>query len=92
MSAISEATHPGEVATVANESRAARKRVVIIGAGFAGLAAAHALRHADVEVLLIDRRRPTAREFPSSLTHDKGGASPPGAPLIFAAVSLRNSR
>jgi NADH dehydrogenase len=29
---------------------------VIIGAGFAGLAAAHALRHADVEVLLIDRR------------------------------------
>jgi NADH dehydrogenase len=33
-----------------------RKRVVIIGGGFAGIAAAHALRHADAEVLLIDRR------------------------------------
>jgi NADH dehydrogenase len=32
------------------------KRVVIVGGGFAGLAAAHALRHADAEVLLIDRR------------------------------------
>src|SRR5215475_6384463 len=56
MSAISKETHPIEEATVADASRAARKRVVIIGAGFAGLAAAHALRHADVEVLLIDRR------------------------------------
>src|SRR5262245_22950830 len=33
-----------------------RKRVVIIGGGFAGIAAAHALRHADAEVVLIDRR------------------------------------
>ena len=33
-----------------------RKRVVIVGGGFAGLAAAHALRHADAEVFLIDRR------------------------------------
>ena len=33
-----------------------RKRVVIVGGGFAGLATAHALRHADVEVILIDRR------------------------------------
>jgi NADH:ubiquinone reductase (H+-translocating) len=52
----SEETHPMEQAAVADASLAARKRVVIIGAGFAGLAAAHALRHADVEVLLIDRR------------------------------------
>jgi NADH:ubiquinone reductase (H+-translocating) len=29
---------------------------VIIGGGFAGIAAAHALRHADAEVVLIDRR------------------------------------
>src|SRR5215207_7935432 len=35
---------------------AERKRVVIVGGGFAGLAAAHALRHADAEVVLIDRR------------------------------------
>jgi NADH dehydrogenase len=33
-----------------------RKRVVIVGGGFAGLAAARALRHADADVLLIDRR------------------------------------
>ena len=31
------------------------KRIVIVGAGFAGLAAAKALRHADAEVLVIDR-------------------------------------
>jgi hypothetical protein len=33
-----------------------RKRVVIVGGGFAGLAAVHALRHADAELFLIDRR------------------------------------
>jgi len=44
-------------ATAAVESpRGERKRVVIIGGGFAGIAAAHALRHADADVLLIDRR------------------------------------
>ena len=32
-----------------------RRRVVIVGGGFGGLAAAHELRHADVEVTLIDR-------------------------------------
>src|SRR5262245_46001882 len=56
MSAILEATHPIEKSTVADESPNARKRVVIVGGGFAGLAAAHALRHADAEVVLIDRR------------------------------------
>src|ERR1700751_605704 len=35
---------------------AERKRVVIVGGGFAGLAAAHALRHADADIVLIDRR------------------------------------
>jgi NADH:ubiquinone reductase (H+-translocating) len=33
-----------------------RKRIVIVGGGFAGIAAAHALRHADVEIVLVDRR------------------------------------
>jgi NADH dehydrogenase len=33
-----------------------KPRIVIVGGGFAGLAAAHALRHAYAEVLLIDRR------------------------------------
>jgi NADH dehydrogenase len=40
----------------AEAAKTARKRVVIVGGGFAGLAAAHALRHADADVLLIDRR------------------------------------
>src|SRR5215475_6344772 len=44
-------THPGIEA-----SHRERKRVVIIGAGFAGIAAARALRHADVDIILIDRR------------------------------------
>jgi NADH dehydrogenase len=39
------------------ESRVgSRPRIVIIGGGFAGLAAAHALRHAEADILLIDRR------------------------------------
>ena len=33
-----------------------RKRIVIVGAGFAGMAAAQALRKSDAEVILIDRR------------------------------------
>ena len=33
-----------------------RPRIVIIGGGFAGIAAARALRHADADVVLIDRR------------------------------------
>ena len=31
------------------------KRIVIVGAGFAGLAAAKALRHSDAEVFVVDR-------------------------------------
>jgi NADH:ubiquinone reductase (H+-translocating) len=33
-----------------------RKRIVIVGAGFAGIAAARALRRCDADVVLIDRR------------------------------------
>src|SRR6476620_12097469 len=43
-------------AMLAEAPRGERKRIVIIGGGFAGIAAAHALRHADAEVVLIDRR------------------------------------
>ena len=33
-----------------------RRRVVIVGGGFGGLAAARSLRHADADVTLVDRR------------------------------------
>src|SRR5579872_5075683 len=35
---------------------AVKPRIVIVGGGFAGIAAAKALRHCDAEVTLIDRR------------------------------------
>jgi NADH dehydrogenase FAD-containing subunit len=38
-------------------SEVARRRVVIVGAGFGGLAAARALRKAPVAVTVVDRRR-----------------------------------
>jgi NADH:ubiquinone reductase (H+-translocating) len=56
MSAMLADTRPDEATAVVETPRPERKRVVIVGGGFAGLAAAHALRHADAEVVLIDRR------------------------------------
>ena len=37
------------------EAAATRKRIVIVGAGFAGLAAAKALRRSDADITLVDR-------------------------------------
>jgi NADH dehydrogenase len=56
MSAMLTDPRDDEAIAVVDASSPARKRVVIVGGGFAGLAAAHALRHADAEVILIDRR------------------------------------
>jgi NADH dehydrogenase len=56
MSAILAETRPDEAHVVGEAPHPERKRVVIVGGGFAGIAAAHALRHADVEIVLIDRR------------------------------------
>src|SRR5215813_6021121 len=56
MSAMLADSRPDGTTAVVETPRPARKRVVIIGGGFAGIAAAHALRHADAEVVLIDRR------------------------------------
>jgi NADH dehydrogenase len=47
---------PEDGLTVAATSSVRRKRIVIVGAGFAGIAAARALKRCDVDVVLIDRR------------------------------------
>src|SRR6201994_665439 len=46
---------PGPMPT-ADSAQAERKRIVIVGAGFAGMAAAHALRKSKADIVLIDRR------------------------------------
>src|SRR5215471_11433195 len=56
MSAMLAESRRAEATAVVEAPRGERKRVVIIGGGFAGIAAARALRHADAEVVLIDRR------------------------------------
>jgi len=56
MTVAYEETRPREKFLPAKPAATRRKRVVIIGGGFAGIAAARALRHADAEVVLIDRR------------------------------------
>jgi NADH:ubiquinone reductase (H+-translocating) len=56
LNAMLEEIRPDAATAVVDAPPRERKRVVIIGAGFAGIAAAHALRHADVEIVVIDRR------------------------------------
>ena len=55
MSTVLTKCFPPEKPIVANAVRR-KKRVLIVGAGFAGIAAARALKRADVEITLIDRR------------------------------------
>jgi NADH dehydrogenase len=56
MNALPADAGVGKPPAVVDSPNQGRKRVVIVGAGFAGLAAARALRHSDAEVVLIDRR------------------------------------
>src|SRR5215470_2949819 len=56
MSAMLAETRPDEATAFVETHHQERKRVVIIGGGFAGIAATRALRHADVDVILVDRR------------------------------------
>src|ERR1700722_8756360 len=55
MTALQE-THPRETSSRPEPAPAKRKRVVIIGGGFAGISAARALKRCDADVVLIDRR------------------------------------
>jgi NADH dehydrogenase len=56
MSAMLVDKRPDQATAIIDAPGPDRKRVVIVGGGFAGLAAAHALRLADAEVILVDRR------------------------------------
>src|SRR5258705_10875491 len=56
MTVALEETRPREKLPRPEGAPAKRKRVVIIGGGFAGIAAARALKRCDAEVVLIDRR------------------------------------
>jgi NADH dehydrogenase len=56
MTAAFEETRSQEKLPPTEAASRKQKRVVIIGGGFAGVAAARALRHSNAEVILIDRR------------------------------------
>ena len=56
MTAALRETRSRESLSRAQAAPAKRKRVVIVGGGFAGIAAARALCRCDAEVILIDRR------------------------------------
>jgi NADH:ubiquinone reductase (H+-translocating) len=55
LSTVLTKSFPLEKPAEANATRR-KKRVVIVGGGFAGIAAARALKRSDVDILLIDRR------------------------------------
>jgi NADH:ubiquinone reductase (H+-translocating) len=56
MTGTLETTTPQETLQAATESAPMRPCIVIIGGGFAGIAAARPLKRCDAEVVLIDRR------------------------------------
>src|ERR1700729_1920154 len=56
MTAALSESHSREPTSLPEAAPARRKRVVIIGGGFAGIAAARALRRCDAEVVLVDQR------------------------------------
>jgi NADH dehydrogenase len=53
---LQQTSPPIDDAPVTEAPGARRKRVVIVGGGFAGIAAARALKRSDADILLIDRR------------------------------------
>src|SRR6516165_10567791 len=100
MSAMLAETRPDEATAVVEAPRRERKRVVIVGGGFAGIAAAHALRHVDAEVVLIDRRnhhifQPLLYQVvatgmrPSYFGHDEFARYAPGLKSLSDAETMR---
>jgi NADH:ubiquinone reductase (H+-translocating) len=75
--------------TSSNGAGGQRRRVVIIGGGFGGLAAARRLRHANVEVTLIDRMN--HHLFQPLLYQVALGAVSEGEAASPIRVSLRHS-
>src|ERR1700730_5165648 len=56
MSETLELSRSQETSSPPLDRRLKLPRIVIVGGGFAGVAAAKALRHCDAEVILVDRR------------------------------------
>src|ERR1700688_4946535 len=56
MSEASAVSRPQETSPPPSDPPLRQPRIVIVGGGFAGVAAARALRHCDAEVTLVDRR------------------------------------
>src|SRR5437868_5943762 len=56
MADVLETSRPRQKASDVEACQSKPPRIVIVGGGFAGLAAARALRGCDAEIVLIDRR------------------------------------
>src|SRR5215475_4877807 len=99
MSVMLAETRADEATAVAEAPRQERKRVVIIGGGFAGLAATRALRRADVDIVLIDRRnhhifQPLLYQVATAVLSPAEIASPirPPSAVCFGTEHLWNRR
>ncbi|WP_244485166.1 FAD-dependent oxidoreductase [Bradyrhizobium tropiciagri] len=83
MSAMLDETRPDQATAVVEAPHRERKRAVIIGAGLALIAAARPLRHADVDVVLIDHRnhhvfQPRLYQVPTAVLSPAEIAAPEG--------------
>jgi NADH:ubiquinone reductase (H+-translocating) len=56
LNATAEISRPVEKSSTLGNPPGKQRRIVVVGGGFAGVAAAKALRHCDADVIVIDRR------------------------------------